>query len=132
MKVVYAVTQGAYSDYQIIAIFATKEMAEEVVSAGGGDSVQGFELYNSLPERIIWYQRGLTRRYENNGTTPAYQEFDQKFVDWPWDISANPKQRPIYKENGKQGFRVHGLDKDLVDKAFQDRLAMWKEKHNLV
>ena len=44
MSKIYVVTAGEYSDYEICAVFSTREQAEKYCACGHGDYVEEYEL----------------------------------------------------------------------------------------
>ena len=53
-KIIYLLTDGAYSDYSVQAAFATEEVAEEARQRAGGQ-IEEYTLYETLPPRVTYY-----------------------------------------------------------------------------
>jgi hypothetical protein len=52
MKTCYAISSGSYSDYRVIAIFTTKEMAEDELFRYGSDAfIEDFPLDPITPDQ---------------------------------------------------------------------------------
>ena len=44
MNTIYIVTSGEYSDYRIVGVFSTKEIAQLAIGAGHGDEIEEYEI----------------------------------------------------------------------------------------
>lgn len=55
MDSVYIVTSGSYSDYQIVIVFATKELADAFVSDNGDCDVEEYPLNTVVPKVYKWF-----------------------------------------------------------------------------
>ena len=66
-KTVYAVTAGSYSDYRIVALFSTKERAEEFIAAmtkpDGYNELNGIEEFELDPQTADMIRRGYSVWY---------------------------------------------------------------------
>jgi hypothetical protein len=49
MKNIYVLTEGSYSDYHIVGVYSTKELAEEAQSLYNGSQIEEYDLDN-IPE----------------------------------------------------------------------------------
>ena len=50
MKMIYAVSEGSYSDYRVSAIFSTKEKAQEFIDTMKKQSDSDYDEYNDIEE----------------------------------------------------------------------------------
>ena len=51
MATCYAITEGEYSDYRVLAVFSTKELAEKELPKYGGDAeIEEFPFDPEIPE----------------------------------------------------------------------------------
>jgi hypothetical protein len=50
MKMIYAVSEGSYSDYRVSAIFSTKEKAQEFIDTMKKQSDSEYDDYNDIEE----------------------------------------------------------------------------------
>lgn len=79
-ETIYIVAHGAYSDYRVVAVFDTKEMAEEYRAWHKLDWLEEFPLNPTLPQmrsgynlyRVTMWRNGDTRA--GNGDTHAGAE----------------------------------------------------------
>lgn len=116
---VYLATRGTYSDYHVIGVFATRELAESV-----GEEVEERELYDAIPRKLVSYE--VTSMPWDRDPEPEIR----KHVYYPWDYEAEwfsasrrPKVSVWNYGQGLSGLRVSGSDRDVVAKAFRDRRA---------
>lgn len=58
MTTIYVLTSGSYSDYTIIAVFSTKELATRLIELGHGDDIEEYELDAFGDE---WLAKHITR-----------------------------------------------------------------------
>jgi hypothetical protein len=134
---VYVVTEGAYSDYHIEAIFANRKDAQRVVDrknaprdgdAYGEACVEEFDLRDGPLEPIIVFVRVFqdTSSYVSSlfdiEPSRAWSRETEELW-WPWD---DDKPRLVVAKENEWGVIVRGTDKAKVDKSFQDRVAHWK------
>jgi hypothetical protein len=119
MKAVWAVVQGSYSDYRVLATFETKELAQEVADTSDYFQLESFVLYDVTPVRWTVYHMGVVKR--GYGTNAAwYPPYGNVQVKWPWDMACNINGKP-YIRQGKDSFiHIEGVDKARVEKAFND------------
>jgi hypothetical protein len=60
MREVFAVTSGSYSDYHIVAMFSTKELAEEFIRLIPDEEYNGIEEYELNPPVSDLIKRGYS------------------------------------------------------------------------
>jgi|HubBroStandDraft_6_1064221.scaffolds.fasta_scaffold00417_30 hypothetical protein len=133
-RTIYAVTEGSYSDYSIEACFEAEADAEAFVAAGGGDSVEEFDL---LPPGV-----GIATVYTAEWHRPYYVE--EREMESPLvqqrieaDVSgdlAKRYQRPVTAEHMNRGplkaplFVAECTDREAAIKSVMDRAAAWRTR----
>ena len=135
-ETIWAVSEGAYSDYGVVAVFASREAAEETVAsnvAAGGDEmrVEEFE-FRSKP--IMYRPHFVVRsflppkekgyRWETAGVVGS------KSVSGPGGHAHHrggkrPKVGIGPDWQGVPQLVSCGFDREGVVKAFSDRFAQW-------
>lgn len=126
-KIIWAITQGEYSDYGVVAIMASKELAEEYAALHQGSGrydtyrVEEFDFLDSVPEHvpvltITCYVGGL---YKNKDVTERIENVL---------VSDNPKScthNAYYSQYGKDiSITVRGTDFERVRKVFSEQRAI--------
>lgn len=112
---VYIVTDGSYSDYHIVAVFADEKLANEFANAGGG-GVEVYDVKTGMPEKVTHYSVEIDA--EGNETRRwAYSEWDfEKEPERAWKMGA-----PGYRAVSYRGY-------DVALKAARDKLAAHRAK----
>jgi hypothetical protein len=124
MKTVWAVAQGSYSDYRVLATFETRELAQKVAATSDYFQVESFVMYDAVPVRWTVYFMGIVSRnvYIDKGKSQKVwgEPYGNVQVKWPWDMACNTDGKP-YICQGKDSFiHIEGVDKARVEKAFND------------
>lgn len=116
-KPIWAVSEGVYSDYHVVALFPTKELAEEAAKEGGGGHyVEEMDFWEEVPRATkVW---SIDVRTDGKGDS---RPNEYTWVDWP--AAHHPKVE--YREL-PWGFRITGTDEKAVYKALSERLAQRK------
>lgn len=137
-KTVYAVTDGEYSDYRVLALFTTKKLADAHVEAAGG-RVEPFLLFDHQPRKVTIYS--ISARIGPDGSVtgefsrPTGEPEIRSRVEWEYgNYEGVPK--PIMEARllqapyaGKDWIvRVSGTDKAKILKSFHDRVAEGKAR----
>lgn len=118
----YVVTQGEYSDYQIVEVFLDEEQAELFVERHNkvyrGDArVETYDVSSSVDEIVPKLEARYPAQVDYREVTePSYHE------GWIWAKQAKPITRAW---SYPWGVWVEGCDFERVKKAFSDRLAQW-------
>lgn len=133
----WAITRGSYSDYRVLAVFASRADAEAAIARAKG-AVDSFLAAESV-EEMSFYEEGvepvLLTVYErqvevwDDGTVSS----ERRTVREEWDYDPlydlpgkRPKVRfvraPIHKDKGGR-LEVRGTDEQGVNQAFSDNLA---------
>lgn len=80
MKNIYVLTEGSYSDYHIVGVYSTKELAEEAQSLYEDSEIEEYDLDN-IPEHppgmSAWFVRindGELDDIFTNQVSPLYQK----------------------------------------------------------
>jgi hypothetical protein len=135
-RTVWAITSGSYSDYRVLALFATKAAAEAQMrrpSPPGSwtepDDLAAFLLYEAddEPRQVTTYERQI--EIWDDGTTSNPRESVR--TEWEFDtMHGRPSKRPQVRfvrapvHKGKGGrLEVRGSDKSAVDKAYSDQIV---------
>lgn len=137
MRRVWAVSSGAYSDYGVIAIFATEKQAEDfaaVVPSHGWRSdafVEAMTFYDEgeTPQAVeVFWRRGRVIDGEvvaDETSSDTQWECDGLWGDPKPLFGARTYCPPVDKGVG-QRVEARGTDKRKVDKAFTDRIMQAK------
>jgi hypothetical protein len=141
-KIIYAVTEGDYSDYRVQALFTTKALANEHAKSLTKDystaDVEEFLLFDrpvgkktvySINARI-WPDGTVTSEHRDRGDPKMDRSVQLEYGDYtgiPKPImEARLLQAPY---SGKDWLvRVSGTDKARVMKSFQDRVAQGRAR----
>ena len=98
-KMIYAVSEGSYSDYQVVALFSSKRKANEYAKAIGG----GVEDYELDPKIILYYSHivGMDKEGNVHKAIEPDRATDERYGVpknriWFGDISIKV---PTYKDN---------------------------------
>jgi hypothetical protein len=131
MKPIWAVTTGQYSDYEVVAVFASKELAEEYVRITVANTnrpsstdlrVEDFTYYDELPEHHV-----VLLAAETIGAQPyPYREYTDVVWGAPKPFKADLWERPNYQAGFCIEVRVEGTDHQRVRKVFSEKLAQAK------
>lgn len=112
---VCVVTEGSYSDYHILAVFAEKKLADQFAEAAGG-SVEVYNIRTGMPERATCYSVMIDA--EGNETS-RWSHFD-------WDFEKEPERA---WKTGVPGFMAASYrGYDVALKAARDALAQWRAR----
>jgi hypothetical protein len=126
-QVLFAVTDGEYSDFSVIAVFERATDAEDARLAGLGDDVIEMPYFpaGSVPKRVRVHRAQATAYRNGRLQDVAVREFSTD----EWVLGDNPaSRRPRVKEsrwpNGAGvGVVVECASANLALKALHDRLA---------
>lgn len=137
MKRVWAVSSGEYSDYGVVAIFATEEQANAFAAVVGSHGWRS----GAFVEAMNFYPEGETPRavevFTRRGRVVNGEvEYDDTTIDTQWECDmlwGDPKPLygartycpPIDKGVGVR-IEARGTDRRKVDKAFTDRIMQAK------
>jgi len=80
MKTIYVLTEGSYSDYHIVGVYSTKELAEEAQSLHDCAEIEEYQLDNIPkypPGMVAWHVR-ITRGEIWFGDSWQTNPFDDK------------------------------------------------------
>lgn len=126
----WVISQGEYSDYRVLAICASKELADAQVAliTGGEDSygaarVEEMMFLAEVVQPVVSLALSVT--IWDDGATSHERESMRS--DWPWEFYGGPVswrwvRAPIH--NGKGGrLDVNGTDLERVRRVFSDRRA---------
>lgn len=134
---VWALSKGEYSDYSVVAIFATKRQAEaaqreaknQPVEFGDDYRVESFPFFAedaSPPMVVTRYERHVD--IMDDGSTG--KERNSSHREWEFDqlyrCGRRPSVRfvraPVHHDKGGR-LEVRGTDEQAVAQAFSDNLA---------
>lgn len=124
---VFTVSSGMYSDYHIVCVFTTRELAEEYVArqADQDEFVEEYELLDTLPEGRAWYRVSMT---ENDDEPTVIER-------WCWADSdswheLDRGRLPVYHgrnySTGVAYATADGLERERCIKAVVDRIMRAK------
>ena len=109
---VFVVTEGEYSDYGIVAVFATRALAEAHASDEWllGGSVEEYDLLEQAPAKVAWYVIDSVGRAKPGERMVMLYDYDSP----PY----NGREHAYTK--WASGRRVYGRDPERVRKVFWD------------
>jgi hypothetical protein len=125
-RIVYAVTEGSYSDFGYRAIFELREDAERAQQAGLGDDVHEIRYYPagaSLPTKTEHWSAGCQYDGDEYRTAYSYRE-----EGWTSDLDL-PEPGPVQAVDNRwrtgAGGSIHASARTEAEamKAVQDRVA---------
>lgn len=121
---VYVVTEGTYSDYNIVEVFLDEDLANLYVErynkldSGGDARVESYDVEHAVDEVVpkleVRYPGWVEYRAVQE---PTYRE------GWVWAKDAKPITDA---HSNRYGVWVAGCDFERVKKAFSERLVQWK------
>lgn len=127
---IWAVTSGEYSDFRIVAVFATKADADAARERGMGDDVQEYPYYASgrRPVRVsVRHWKAVLDAKTGENVTCRWRRTESG--EWSYDrtIWSHSTRLPISKSLERNGdiwfIEVMGLPNDRTLKAFRDFVA---------
>ena len=116
---VYIVTDGSYSDYRIIAVFATREEAKRLTAIDGGN-IETWRLSEKADDLVWWY---------------AFVREDGTIQDSPHrSVGNDPPAAQVLTKNFSGGvlFRGLGRDPEGALKSARDLLTRWQAEKALI
>ena len=114
MSKVYLVSKGTYSDFSIIAAFATRELAESFASMtpGKGDVLE-YDLLETLPSRVTIY-----RVADDNRGEWSFQCWDFEAAEYlAWPVNPAPAGTRL-------GTMASALDPSEARRLLDDAIAV--------
>lgn len=139
MSKMWAVSSGEYSDYGVICLCATEELANRIVEQIGHDGygapfVEEFDIATTLPTPSI------TLRLECfiSDTGQVIERAEHRYTHWVYEFDEPPKTPPVewrwfrseygygYKYGTKEvggELQVYGVDHERVQRVYSDRKA---------
>lgn len=139
-QTVWGLTTGSYSDYQVRALFTTRELAEQAVEAHNatdryswdGASVEAFTFYDYVPEQVtVWtYVVTIWEKGANKGKVAGEDLRSETDYPWKFHYDETPTRRPqvqfirapVHRGLGGR-LVVRGTDEQAVKQAFSDNKA---------
>ena len=136
---VYVVTNGEYSNYHVVAVFADKADAQAFVEANGGDEILEEPLQSAMPESYMMYQMGCD--VPDDDPDEQYRMVETWWVDrsqeyrlWKLDaaelapatldpLSGKPYDPSPSGYSGRWRIQVTGTDQERVRKVYGDAKA---------
>ena len=124
----WAVTEGAYSDFHIVALFEREEDAEAAMRRGLGDDVGEYPYCPAgvLPRQVMQH-RVYARAVRNGKLADAEVRVESSTV---WDLDNAAPRRPRIEERSFKlwsqdavGLSAVCANAELAEKAVRDRLA---------
>jgi hypothetical protein len=115
MKTIYILTEGDYSDYHIVGVYSTKELAEEAQSLYQYSRFEEYSL-DYIPEHPPGMKAWFVRIDDGTlefGLTHEVNAFDQKV----------PHEDEYNYHNGETGYFVYcwAVDKEHAEKIALDK-----------
>ena len=115
MTSIYVLTEGSYSDYHVVGVYSTKELAEEAQSLFKDSQIEEYGLDN-IPEHppgmTAWFV-GISHGKLDDITTGQVNPFDEKV----------PSEKEYKWSNGETAYFVYcwAIDEDHAEKIALDK-----------
>jgi hypothetical protein len=115
MTSIYVLTEGDYSDYHILGVYSTKELAEEAQSLYNGSQIEEYDLDN-IPEHppgmSAWFVRISDGKLDDIYTSQVS----------PFDETV-PREDEYEWSDGETGYFVYcwAVDGDHAEKIALDK-----------
>lgn len=133
-RTIYAVSDGCYSDYHVLALFEDEEDAEAYRAATQSDEVEEFAFYPSgCRERIVtiytaeWHPKWYA---SEDAMTEPHMRSRVEIDDAKGTLVARYR-RPVAEEVKKMelpSFSAQCLDREAAIKSVMDRAAAWRAR----
>lgn len=137
MESVFAVSSGDYSDYRIVGVFSTEELAQKYVTLGFADAVEEWVIddpdavANANKSVSLWHVRAMKVPIWDY-TQKGRQAVDTGKKEWHFSASANPygyvgeKAITDEKEYAMSNFVYYGVvwakSREHAEKIIQDEV----------
>jgi hypothetical protein len=115
MTSIYVLTEGSYSDYHIIGVYSTKELAKDAQSLYNSSQIEEYDLDN-IPEHppgmSAWFVR-ISHGKLDDITTGQVSPFDQTV----------PSEKEYKWSDGETTYFVYcwAIDEDHAEKIALDK-----------
>jgi Fe2+ or Zn2+ uptake regulation protein len=115
MKNIYVLTEGSYSDYHIVGVYSTKELAEEAQSLYKDSQIEEYDLDN-IPEHppgmSAWFVKISDGKLDDIHASQV-SPFDQTV----------PRENEYKYPNGRTTYTVYcwAVDKEHAEKIALDK-----------
>lgn len=134
-ETIYVVASGEYSDYRVLAVFATKEQAERATALSGGDWPTDYrvESLRFFPEgtdaAMLTVYSGSVEMWDNGKAEPpkfsshTAAEFDQwQAPEANGRVKVRQVRAPVHQNKGGR-FECYGTNESAVRKTVSDKRA---------
>lgn len=126
---IWVISEGCYSDYGVVAVFARREDAEEALAGGMGDDIEELPFFpaGSKPQRFTVYR--ALGRVGGSGIDVEVSVYSEGEWNVYIENGGPPPKRPIVKATStRTGSYIRAIcgDRDAAIKAVKDRLAAAK------
>jgi hypothetical protein len=115
MKTIYVLTEGSYSDYHIVGVYSTKELAQEAESLYSDSMIEEYSL-DYIPEHppgmSAWFVRISNGKLDDLYTNQVN----------PFNVTV-PSEDEYKYYNGETGYFVYcwAVDKEHAEKIALDK-----------
>jgi hypothetical protein len=131
VKKIWAISEGAYSDYGVVAVFEREEDAQDALSKGMGDDIEEISFFaaSETPAMLTVY---IAEGFEGEMGVTVRQE---SWLEGDWNVhdeNVRPPKRPkatrFMPVSGEGRYLVKAVcgDRDAAIKSVKDRLAAAK------
>lgn len=127
MSEVFLVSEGAYSDYRILAVFDTLDAAEQFAGLGEDREIATWELNKPQGKvgRSGYELMAYPQKKDQWGRPAPEWKIIDRGREW-WD--ATRKAVEIDVDQGYREIRVLGDDKEHAQKLLQDAIAEFRAR----
>lgn len=125
-KTIWGVTQGSYSDYHVVAIMASKKLAEEYVALHDetdyydGYRVEEFDFLDAVPEHVpvLTLTSYVGGSYE--------RDFQERIENELVNDNPKPCTHSVWYNQYSKNINIHvkGTDFERVRKVFSEQRAI--------
>lgn len=122
-KKIWVASEGSYSDYRVIAAFASEELAEAAVSVGMGDGTDDLWYYEDMPTpTLVLIISCMVPTPEKQTERPFgrrfFQEWEHVRKMWPHTVAYDPPPDVRQARFGPSRLSYEGTDFKAVRHAF--------------
>lgn len=135
--IVYGCSQGDYSDYHLVSVFTTQELAEAFIARSkehdrysDWHDVEIIEVLDALPtSEVVWH--ASWNNNQRNSWGPNYVNDLNIWSEVRW--GEEPVKFSFHAWGEEEGSRVSGFiatgtDREQVVKSVADRKAKWQSE----
>lgn len=111
MAKVWAISEGSYSDYRVLAVCTTKEVAKAIADQCSWYGVEEFTFYDEPVTPESWWKATIETGKFHHGRARCW-----RVKSWPWDNYGKPPlvAAEVTKAGRQNCVTFAGQDEDAV------------------